>query len=258
VFVNHFRCLLMNLDGPAADPAGDVAGELIDPAYRKVAVPSELRAVRAALFGAAPDRHMLGYRCRQLLALVHATPLAEYVTALDPRVTYAFADPALVLPGSTGPRVAKRGLGDRLMTYGDGDPPDASGAMHHRVRVTTAAGLTTCERYTPPFSKPVFGTSVDRFDLPGTGVQGRLTSTDDGQDWWVDVYARPARDAAALAAAAERLGEPVYLFLFGVPAVEPYLTFSNLWTRKRELPLRLGALACALAYRTEAVRRAGA
>ena len=87
-------------------------------------------------------------------------------------------------------------------------------------------------------------------------AHGTTPSTTPGPDRASTPPARrhTARDLAQIAAGASRLGEPVYLGLFGANPAEPYRTFRNLWTGCRELPLRLSGLLCALAYRTEELR----
>lgn len=251
--LNHARCLLMNVAGGSAPAAGLPGEELVDPAYVPVEVPPLLAALRTALFGAAPDRHMLNYRTRQLLAAAHASPLAAYVTALDRRVTYdlsrpAYADPAAWLPAVTS-------SGGTLTVAGVPDPPDAAGVVAHAYLVTTAGGDVRVERLTRPAGAVVSPAAAGvKVPLPGCGASFRLATADPGQRHRVDVYARPALGPSGLVAAASRLGEPVYNFLFGVARVEPWATFRALWFRSPELPPRLAALACALAYRTEEVR----
>jgi hypothetical protein len=61
-------------------------------------LPEPLRRVRAVLFGRDPDRRTLLYRTRQFLALLHACELEEFVTAVDPRVTYLPLDRGVLEP----------------------------------------------------------------------------------------------------------------------------------------------------------------
>ncbi len=83
--INHGRTLLLN----ATQSAGGFPGEeLIPEAYRPVQLNGALRSVRAAIFGAKPDRIMLNYRAQQLLAILHASELKQYLLDLDPRITY--------------------------------------------------------------------------------------------------------------------------------------------------------------------------
>ncbi len=254
--INHARTLLMNVDGSAPLTAY-LAEEVVDPDYRAVDFPTPIDQVRRALFGADPDRHMLNYRCRELLAAVHASPLAGYVTALDPRVTYRFDDPAVVDPATWTPAVTPLAGAGTLTVLGEAAPPDATGRLYHKVLVTvTSPGVVEMERLTAPLSKPVLNFSAgDQLPLAGTGHTVRIPSAASGQQWTVEVYARPRRGLVELAAAASGLGEPVYLYLFGTTRAEPYLTFGRLWRGAAELAPRVAGLVCALAYRSEEVRR---
>jgi hypothetical protein len=84
--INHARTLLLNVDSRTYLP--DVLGEEYIPAYRAIPVPTYLTTARKLLFGAAPDRVFLNFRAQELLSFIHRTELAEFVYALDPRVTY--------------------------------------------------------------------------------------------------------------------------------------------------------------------------
>jgi len=252
--LNHARTLLMNVAGDAAP--GTVAEELVDPAFRPVAVPTPLAQVRRALFGADPDRDMLNFRCRQLLAVVHATPLAAFLTALDPRVTYGFDAAAAVDPAAWVPTVRRlRGTGT-LTVLGEPEAPDATGRVRHALLVSVDTPATArVERTTRPLTADVRGYAANaRVPLAGTGCDFRLAAEGSGQAYAVEVLARPRLDVGGLAAAAGGLGEPVYAYLFGITNAEPYRTFRALWTAQREVPLRLAGLVCALVYRSEEVR----
>lgn len=84
--INHARTLLLNVDSRTYLP--DVLGEEYIPAYRAAALPTYLTTARKLLFGSAPDRVFLNFRAQELLSFIHRTELAEFVYALDPRVTY--------------------------------------------------------------------------------------------------------------------------------------------------------------------------
>lgn len=253
--LNHVRTLL--LDRPDdADPA--LPGEeLVAAGYRPAPPPAALAAVRRVLFGADPDRLLLNYRLRQLLAVVHASPLEPYVTAPDPRITYLpFAadllDPALYLPrvtptGSTPADAA-------LTVSGAPLPPDAAGRAEFAFAVTVlAGGAVRVDRLRPD---PLNTNSAPPAPLVGSGYAVTPGRADAGLAWLVEVRNRPQYDPGALVASAATLGEPVLAALFGTADAEPYRTFRNLWRDGRETPLRLAALVLALAYRTDEARQA--
>jgi len=84
--INHARTLLMNVDSSTYIP--DVLGEEYVPDYRPVRLPTYLTTARRLLLGSDPDRVFLNFRVQELLSFVHRTELAEFIYALDPRVTY--------------------------------------------------------------------------------------------------------------------------------------------------------------------------
>ena len=87
--INHARTLLLNT--PPGTTNTDMLGDEFIPAFDVLRVPHYLRTPRRVLFGADPDKVFLNFRAFELLTLIHQTELAEFVYALDPRVTYATA-----------------------------------------------------------------------------------------------------------------------------------------------------------------------
>lgn len=73
--------------------------------------------------------------------------------------------------------------------------------------------------------------------------------------WLVSVKAVPKPIITTLLPALELLGEPVFLYLFGVTDEEPYATFKNLWFDHHAPVYRLAGLTLAMIYRTEELRR---
>jgi len=257
--LNHARTLLMNVDGDAT-PLDDYPGEeAIDPGFRAVNLPTALDTVRSVIFGTDPDRLMLNYRCRQLLTLLHSTPLVEYVYALDPRVTYDFADDAFIAEDAFKPRVVKvSGPETAVLTF-TGKPanPDITGRCRYifNVDVPTSESVAV-DRLTPKIPKVVYNLEVpnglsNAIPLMGSGYSCRINTDVVGQLYRVEVANRPQRDLGQIAANLGVVGEPVTLTLFGLERTEPWRTFRNLWEQKLELPLKLGGLLCALIYRTE-------
>lgn len=85
--INHARTLLLN-QARRNTHYSDIGHEYVPANFKPVALPATLNMVRQLLFGSAPDNYFLNYRCRELLAYIHTTELAEYIYKLDPRVTY--------------------------------------------------------------------------------------------------------------------------------------------------------------------------
>jgi hypothetical protein len=84
--INHARTLLLNVGSGTYAPG--VLGEEYIPTYTPIKLPPFLQLPHKILFGTNPDRVFLNYRAAELLRLLHQTELAEFLYALDPRVTY--------------------------------------------------------------------------------------------------------------------------------------------------------------------------
>jgi len=84
--INHARTLLLNIPSTAYLPG--MLGEEYIPTYAPVVLPSYLALPHKILFGANPDKVFMNFRAHELLSLIHQTELAEFIYALDPRVTY--------------------------------------------------------------------------------------------------------------------------------------------------------------------------
>ena len=85
--INHARTLLLNT-AKRRTHYSDIGYEYVPSNFKPIELPPTLNLVRQILFGASPDNYFLNYRCRELLSYIHSTELAEYIYALDPRVTY--------------------------------------------------------------------------------------------------------------------------------------------------------------------------
>lgn len=84
--INHARTLLLNVPGDSYSPG--IIGEEYIPPYKPITLSTNLQAARRILLGSSPERAFLNFRAFELLSLIHNTELAEFVYALDPRVTY--------------------------------------------------------------------------------------------------------------------------------------------------------------------------
>jgi hypothetical protein len=85
--INHARTLLLNVEPRTYNI--DLLGEEFIPAFSAIKLPSYIERAHRILFGTDPDKVFLNFRAYELLSLIHRTELAEFVYALDPRVTYA-------------------------------------------------------------------------------------------------------------------------------------------------------------------------
>lgn len=256
---NHARTLLLNLSGNDRYFANIPGDELIPSSYSSQELPNYLRQLRAVLLGASPDRAMLNYRAAQLLELVESTELQQYVLDLDPRITYSSYQLQLAAPSTFEPVVTQYGEDDPLKiltVIGSPTSPDASGVSGYDYRVTLDGVNITIERLAPPPSTTQHVLSFtsglsDVYPLPGSGYSVRVnTSTLDG-GWSVKGFLRPTSTLNSLESALRKLGEPLFIQLFGVVDVEPYLTFKNCWNNHPEFAYRLGGLVLAMIYRSQ-------
>jgi hypothetical protein len=252
--VNHLRTLLLDVDG-SLRPGREYPGEeYVPPDFRTRVYPAGLRQVWRALFGTYPDRAYRNYRLRQLTTLVHDSPLAELVTALDRRVTYwphRADDDRWARYGTT--RIeAVNDSQSTLNLIGDLVADDTIGRARFEWRVEVLSGNRvrvgdTTYDVTYPGG---LSTSVPL----GAGLTCRVHQSGLGDAWYVSAVAKPARDVGAVLASAETAVGSAERVLFS--GGEPYDTLGEMWRRADFLPLRLGALVVALAYRVDESRAA--
>lgn len=186
--LNHFRTLLLNAKAGVAGYPGE---EFIPSDYRPVALPGAVNVVRGILFGAEPDRLMLNYRARQLLAAVQATELRGYLTAFDRRITYEptgtpeFYEHPFALS-------VRQISGDALTIYPGGVPdtvPDVTGRSRHLWRIVFGSITSvTIRRLTAPFTEETYGFEVvdglsTPIPLPGTGLYFTFHPVPGTIDW---------------------------------------------------------------------------
>lgn len=261
--INHARTLLMNIEG-SSQFHFEYGEEIIPADYRVRTLPQSLINIRKILFGQNPDRAMLNYRCRQLLALIHRSDLEQYITALDSRITYGFSDNPYFDDNIFRPTVVQyeslAGNPD-LTVVGTAEPPDKTGRMRQEFLVySDTSNACTVTRLNPHWQQEVAVTYESGLSnliaLPGSGlyVRKRDTSTDPLQ-YRVTSYARPATDLGDLAASLATVGAETLanMFLTGTSlgGSEPFKTFRNLWESHNQLPYKLGGLLLALIYHTD-------
>lgn len=254
--VNHVYTLLANRPGQGF-ATGD-GEEYTPPGYRPVALPDYLLATRAVLYGADPDRRTVAHRTRQFVALLHASTLADQVTAADPRLTYL---PLASASFELVPAVAVTALdgqADTLYVAGPAPQGLVAGRAESAWTVTAAGAslavagdrgdaATTPLVFTSGLSQPV--------PVPGTALVLRVRpDVAPGVRWRVAAAGRPDADLGVVLARLATAGAGVLDELFGLAPAEPYLSWRNLWRSRLPLPERLGAVLLAVAARTDDVR----
>ena len=256
---NHIRNLLVNRTGSDYADTTVPGDELIPTGYVKKDLPTYLQNLRGRIFGVSPDRVMLNYRTAQLLTTIASTDLQQYVTSVDSRITYDYAD----LKSGFGPSVEKQsGLAtDELTLQGSEVSPDASGVCSYRyivsIEASPTAVVTVKRTVVPEVTEDTAITLTNglsqQISLPYSGLKFRLNSTTDGASWYVQGALRPTTNLSSIVDSLESVGEPVLLQLFGPSPEKPYDVFKECWENHPELAYRLGGIALAIAYRTDEV-----
>lgn len=264
--LNHARNLLLNVAPGTTQNCPYPGDELIDPGYKPFVPSTAIQAVRSILFGAAPDRVMLNYRTRQVLALLHAGPLVEFVTDLDPRTSYGFDDEPFFDASLYAPTVTPLTAlpEDKLLITGSPQPPDISGQMayQYRVDILTAETLRLERQKPTPYASDIHEFEIasgwsNRIPLGNSGLNLATNTDSPGATWLVEFLVRPQYDLGEIAVSLQSVGEPALVELFGTAKVEPYLTFKNLWFDAKDLPFKLGGILLALIYRSNERRVRG-
>ena len=253
--INHARCLLVNQSANVQAPDGCPGEELIDPSFTAVTLPTYLQQIRTILFGGNPDRCMLNYRAAQLLGLVGATELQQYVVAFDPRLTYPSATD-LLSDGAFNPRVITYG-GDAVAIQGEPSVPDQWGRCYFEFDLTLTGSTVQLTEQSPEqqnrFCSVTFADGLSSAVPLGDSGYSILVPQN-GQAWKVTCFNRPQWDMGQLVPALEIIGEAVLLQLFGVKPTGSYKSFYDCWSLHKSYAYRLAAIVMALVYRTEEIR----
>jgi hypothetical protein len=261
--INHARTLLLNRQAENVAYGGQPGDEYVPTDFVAVrSLPAYLLNLRATLLGTDPDRVYGNYRARQYMALLHATELVEFVTELDPRITYDVDNPDLFPASLFGVEVPN----NYIHVIGELGPPDVNGRCYHEWDINILTGSTLAvTRHTKPqqYSVQEYAFTAglsNAMSLVGSTAKFKI-SDGPASNWTVRGYARPQKDLGEILGELESTGTPYLNQLFGVgsptAASEPFKTFRNLWFQHPELAYRLGGLLLAVIYRMEELRTNG-
>lgn len=266
--INHARTLLLNVKGSDTGLGGYPGDEFIPPDFEPIVLPGYLQRIREQLFGSVPDRVMLNYRARQYMGLLASTELQEFVTDLDPRITYDILPEDQLFESLFTPQIQKLGstVSD-LFLVGKPGPPGQAGRTTHSWRIDVTSGTNVkVTRQTPVQQISIQEYTITEglsslIDLVGSGLQARFESGV-GSEWLVSVVTRPEQQLGSVLANLEVVGQDNFLALFGYgtpkAAQEPFKTFRNLINHHHELAYRLGAFLLAWIYQADAIFKAEA
>jgi hypothetical protein len=266
--INHARTLFLNLSGRAGH-RDEPGFEYTPPEYVPVVLPSYIQTARRMIFGAAPDHYFMAFRARELLANIHETELAQFVYALDSRVTY-WPEPGrpFYAPEKQVRAAQVTGLATPLPHFsGDlfADNSRGRSVREFSLRVTTedgpwAARLSAKDAPNLVTITPLTfaGDLSQRIALGGTGLSFQVQRPTTTTNWEIYTRVKPGAAVATLLPILDMLGEPLFLELFGVDdSVQPYATFKNLWNDHPNPIYRLNGLVLAMIYRTNDVIKLG-
>lgn len=263
--INHARTLLLNRSAASAIGRGSAA-EYVPNNFLSVKLPNALEIVHRTLFSVfGPANDAVIFRVRELLRYIHETELRDYIYALDSRVTY-WPETSLSVPVALQQVYVQQISGAKQTLAVGGSLNDTvqhtNTAEEYIVTLTdvdfSARSTTSIE---PSESVLIVDGIVPPLQLPATNLKvmpNGLSAVTPGATidsvWSVTVLSRPQSAITTLLPILEMLGEPVFLELFGVADIEPYVTFKNLWF-DHPLPVyRLAGLVLALIYRTDSIR----
>ncbi len=262
--INHARTLLLNVAG-ASSQTQYTGEEYIPPDFVPLSLPSYLLLPYRLLFGTSPDRYFINFRAQELMRYLHETELAEFVYALDPRVTYWPLNSAPFLSGASKISIEKTGGQPATSLTAIGSPRALNGAgralREYSVRIEANAAIislvgepaaTTSETTTP---LTVTSNASQAISLPNSDMEIRITNPQNGARWTVTALAKPSPVVTTLMPTLEIMGEPVFLELLGVSPLEPFATFKNLWFDHPSPVYRVGGLLLGMIYRAEELRR---
>lgn len=254
---NHVRTLLMNTE-VSPNYLSQLGAELIDPTYLRKTLPGFLGSVHRVLFGSNPDRHMLNYRSHQLLSVIAASTLADYIAYDDARITYDLTRPTFFATSLYEPQVQLVAGTGELLFAGFPDAHDHGGQTEFNWMLEVVDGsnvrltlLKPLRAVTNAYS--LSGGLSDLQAIPWLPGQSVAFNGGSGSTYSVLSRIRPQWDTASLLTRLESLGDAVAKQVLGLTSgkykVEPHKTFYNVWKDSPSSTDRLAALLLAFANR---------
>lgn len=243
--VNSLRTLLLNM---LPEAVGTTPGEEYVPAdFRPINLPAELQRASQALFGAGADRAGKNIQLLRITGYLHASPLADYVTEVDARLTYLVGKPSNVCDqlGATVTNVS----GSAAVGWSGQPTFPAPGRSYGSWSVTTdgAGGFTVAGVSGGSLGGVVVVTSAgDSIPLPSSNLSLVVAHNADGE-WLTTLLAVPAYNFASAA----KSGDPDAVFRPDRSASEA--EWLAAWNDSPVAATRAAAFALALAARTHDV-----
>jgi hypothetical protein len=252
--INALRTLLLNRAGSDQPGYSYPGEEFVPPGYNAKSLTVALQVTHQLIFGINPDRAQRNWRLRELLAILHSTPMVEAVLELDPRVTYLPFGDLLFQQASSGPVIQPQGGTTAQLYPLISDDKDDQIYYSWRVKVVNGTDVDIqvlsdpnnippliTENYTSSSglsSTVPLGDSPHSFRfMPTVGAEWILTVLQEPSRTLMDVYTNAKTGLLADTSDA----------LFSND--EPYLSFKNLWELSPLPSWQLCGLVLALGYR---------
>lgn len=247
--INRVRTLLMNR-GREGHDLRQPGEEYIPAEFVRRSQPIWLRRIYTRLFGASPDRLFINYRMRQLMQLIHATPLSEFVATDPVAVTYLpFRDELnsdlfqqVITPAGAaylhGGHSADEAIGQSQYAW------TVRLIAEDTVRVTSHIPVTTYVDVPVTFT----GGLSSVISL----IPKRLTTSfnlhDVGFSYRVQSAVKPSTDIATVLATAFNGAEGLdTLNLFDANIAAEQSMYYDIWTRHPQFVMRYAAICMAIA-----------
>lgn len=250
--INQVRTLLMNR-GREGHGLTEFGEEYISPDFIPRVLNGPLKLVQRTLFGSKPDRLFLNYRMRQIMQLMHASPMRDDITQDDPRITYlpfktdlfeqAFA---VTISLINGPAIMVHAYGDYVSNMSAGLTKQL-----WDVEVTGANEVTVTKRYGRPETQVLTIIGDAPVPLIGSGLTVLIHQAPIGFHIQVSATARPAMDVSQLLnGMTSALGQTGLSDIFPVMPPEPVATWQVIYNTYPATVMRFTALLLAISYRT--------
>ena len=250
--INHVRTLLMNRkrDGAALTDYGE---EYIAENFVPRKLDQPLQLVHSILFGTKPDRLFINYRMRQLLQLIHATPLAEDIVNDDSRITYLPFKTDL-FDAAFRPKVTRiAGPPSQVNVSGEHAANMSIGLAKQLwdLEVIGAHTVTIQKRYGQIETATAVFNNGTPVVLPSSNISVYLHNPAVGYKIQITATARPFNDLSqVIGDITNSLNASGMQDIFPMNAPEPVATWYKIWNNHETAAMRFTALLLAIAYRT--------
>lgn len=257
--INHIRTLLFNRTQEGY-PLTFPGEEYIAPTFVPRKLTSSLRTAHTTLFGKSPDRLYMNYRMRQIMQIMHSSPLADDLLLQDSRITYLpFRDELFNDAFTVG---IEQLFGEPKIVHvaGTHEADNGSGRLQQIWDIETVnTGVVTITQRRQPNE-----TTTETFDgqtpviLPGSTFKAYLYNTVPGDLFRVTSNALPTQNISDVLVNLEAaFGERGVQEVFPALPEEPVKTWKKIWFETDNAMMRYTALLLAMATKISQLPQEG-